>query len=170
MPLGQKANRPLWIHLMVDNPESWVEKLQISVGNLVSFHIESTREPLSIINALQKKKLLSSIALSPKTDVATTFPFLDVIDQILIMSVEPGFSGQQFMPAMMNKVDRLVEYRNAHKLNFRIGMDGGISRENIKMVVDRGVDDFGVAHAIFGKRDPIKALIEFKNLVGQKGG
>ncbi|MFI5333007.1 MAG: hypothetical protein ACHQVS_02810 [Candidatus Babeliales bacterium] len=83
---------------------------------------------------------------------------MDKLHQVLIMSVNPGFSGQPFIHDILSKLDPLVSYRAMHKLIFRIGMDGGINAENIKDVVDRGVDDLAMGSAIFNNPDPVELL------------
>ncbi|MCX5922447.1 MAG: ribulose-phosphate 3-epimerase [Candidatus Dependentiae bacterium] len=157
--------RPLWVHLMVENPGTWLEELNLPAGSIVSFHIETIKDAMSLINRIHEKKWRASIALSPKTNVETIFPFLNVIDQVLVMSVEPGFSGQQFILAAVDKVDKLVAYRQAHDLPFTIGMDGGINKENITMLVDHGVQDIAIANAIFGHKDRVAALQKLKALI-----
>lgn len=163
--IAHATTKKLWVHLMVDNPELWIEKLNLPPQTIVTFHIETTNSVAHIIKLIQNKNWLPSIAISPKTDVSECFPFLASTYQILIMSVEPGRSGQQFMPPMMDKVDRLVEFRTFHKLDFRIGIDGGINKQNIHSVSKKGVDDIGVAHAIFGQQDPVTALQELHVLL-----
>lgn len=157
--------KKLWVHLMVENPDLWIEKLNLPPQTIVTFHIESTNSVAHIIKLIQNKSWLPSIAISPKTDVNECFPFLESAHQVLIMSVEPGHSGQQFMPAMIDKVEQLVEFRTFHKMNFRIGIDGGINKENINIVTKKGVDDIGVANAIFGQQDPVTALQELHVLL-----
>lgn len=156
--IARASSKPTWVHLMVNNPESMIETLILKPGSMVSFHFEEVKEILHFINLLTEKKLEPSIAISPKTDVAKVFPFLDKIHQVLIMSVEPGFSGQPFIENVVSKIAPLVELRKTKNLNFRIGMDGGINPTNIGMLAKKGVDDFAVASAIFNSSDPIIAL------------
>jgi len=163
--IASRTQKKLWVHLMVDAPEVWIDALDLPPQTIMTIHIETTNSADRLINLIQNKNWLPSIAISPKTPVDEIFPFLQLAHQALIMSVEPGHSGQQFMPSMMSKVDRLVEYRKEHNLNFAIGIDGGITQENICMVVDRGVDDLGVANAIFGQPDPTQAIQDLKKLI-----
>ena len=163
--ISAATQRTLWVHLMVDNPMTWVEKLKLPAGSIVDFHIETNVDALKIINDIHEKKWLAGIAISPKTDVAKTFSLLNVIDHVTVMSVEPGFSGQHFMPEMLLKVDALVEYRNTHNLSFSIGMDGGINKNTIRTVVEKGVDVCAIAQGIFGQPNPLVALQELKKLI-----
>jgi len=162
--ISSKTTRQLWVHLMVDNPTVWIEKLSLPPKTIASFHIETINDTSSIINLIQKKNWLTSIAISPKTPVAKLLPYAKLIDQVLVMSVNPGFSGQQFMEDSKAKVQALADYRTKNGLNFKIAMDGGISADNIQELTALGVDHFAVAHAIFGQPDPVTALQELEQL------
>jgi ribulose-phosphate 3-epimerase len=106
-----------------------------------------------------------SIAINPKTDVAKTFPFLNLIDQVLIMSVEPGFSGQRFLESALDKLPSLIAYRTEHHFSCKIGIDGGITASNIGMIARHGVDDFAIASAIFSQPDPLRALQHLSKII-----
>lgn len=162
--IAEKTTRQLWVHLMVDNPTLWVKTLSLPAKSILSFHIETIKQNPNIIELIQKKNWLPSIALSPKTDTEEIKPFLFDLYQVLIMSVNPGHSGQQFMGDMATKVQALAEHRMIHGLNFKIAMDGGISQDNIKELTALGVDHFAIAKAIFGQSDPVKALQELNAL------
>jgi ribulose-phosphate 3-epimerase len=156
--IAHKARKPVWVHLMVKDPKSVIQSLSLQHGSIVSFHAGCGDKILDTINFINEKKYLPSIALSPKTPVSEVFPFLGTVHQVLIMSVDPGYSGQQFMPEMLSKLDPLISYRQMHKLNFRIGMDGGITTHNIKEIIARGVDDIAIGSAIFNNPDPVEFL------------
>jgi len=156
--IAQATTKQLWVHLMVNNPKGMIKALDLRPDSIVSFHIESYSENKTIINDIQEKRYLPSIAISPKTPVEEILPFLSTIYQVLVMSVEPGFSGQLFLPETISKVDTLVQYKKNHNLNFRIGMDGGINKKNINNLITHGVDDIAIAHAIFGSPDYVQAL------------
>jgi ribulose-phosphate 3-epimerase len=154
------TGKNLWLHLMVDNPQSLLDRFCIPPGSIVSFHIESRSGIYETIKYIESKNWLSSIALNPNTPVDEVCPFLPVIHQVLVMSVNPGFAQQEFLPETIARIDRLVTFRQVTKRPFRIGIDGGIKIRNIAHVVSHGVDDIAVASAIFGTRDPAQALKE----------
>lgn len=162
--MAKIAKSPLWVHLMVGNPMDWHDMLFLPRGSTVSFHFESEIEIPRFIKQLKEKNYRASLAINPKTPVEEIFPIVNAVDQILIMSVEPGFSGQPFLKESIDKLDRLAAYRQTSNLNFRIGMDGGIGSENIPMLKEKGADDFAVAAAVFRKPDHIAALLELKKL------
>lgn len=162
--IARATEHKLWIHLMVDKPQLWIDNLSLSSGNTISFHFETIGEDIHLINHIQKKNCKVSVAIKPKTNVEEIFPLLNMIDQVLVMSVEPGFSGQAFLKDTTGKIEKLQAYRIANKLKFKIGVDGGINKDNLWDLKMKGVDDFAVAHAIFDTQDPVAALKELNKL------
>lgn len=153
-----------WVHLMVEDPELPIRAMELVEGSMVSFHIESKSDPRSLIKIVTEKKLIPSIAISPKTNVEAVFPFLNQVDQVLIMSVEPGFSGQRFIVESLEKVRVLAGYRATSGSSFRIGIDGGISSENIRDVLQAGIDDVVVGSALMNSQDPLATLMHLRNI------
>lgn len=151
--------RQLWVHLMVEDPESYLNKLQLPADSILTFHIESHKESKRMINKILEKKWLPGIAIKPKTGIDEIFPFLGSIYQALIMSVEPGFSGQPFLEETLDKVDPLLGFRNTSHLNFKIAIDGGISEKNLAKIAQKGIDEIAIGSAIFdAKVGPAKSL------------
>jgi ribulose-phosphate 3-epimerase len=162
--IASKTTRQLWVHLMVDNPALWVENLSLPPQTIITLHIETIRKDQSIIKRIKDKNWLPSLALNPDTDLEQVIPFIPQVYQILVMSVNPGFSGQQFIETTKDKVQALAAYRRSQGLDFKIAMDGGISVDNIKELTAMGVDHFAVAQAIFGALKPVEALKELSVL------
>jgi len=157
--IARITKKKLWVHAMVDNPIAIIDQLQLPEKTIYSFHIESKFEKKEIIKKLTEKNWLPSIAIKPKTNVAQLFEFIDrTIYQVLVMSVEPGFAGQQFIPDSIAKLDELTAFRAKHNLNFMIGIDGGINTSNIARVVHHGADQIAAASAIFSNTDRVAAL------------
>lgn len=163
--ISNTTRRKLWVHLMVDNPMEWDTLLFMPPGSIFSFHFETKKEISKLIKKIKEKKWEASLAINPKTPVEEIFPILGVLDQVLLMSVEPGFSGQSFLKDVMEKLDKLSAYRQTSGSNFRIGMDGGINSQNITQLAQMGVDDFAIAAGIFDQADHAVALQELKKLV-----
>ena len=162
--IGDATNLPLWVHLMVDNPDSWIEKMDLPDNSIYSFHIEAVKDAMDTIKHIRKSKWRPSIAIKPETPVDSIFDLLKHVDQVLIMSVEPGFSGQAFISSTSKKIKPLVTYRDENELTFRIGIDGGVNQTNIARLADKGVDDFAIASGIFHQNDVIKAIKDLKEL------
>ena len=156
--VSESSRTHQWVHLMVDFPQSYLKSLLVWPGSIISFHFESKNEVLGVIKTIKEKKWKASVAISPKTAVDKVFPFLNILDQVLVMSVDPGAAGQSFLPEIFEKVQTLVAYRDTSKLPFRIGIDGGVNAENINKLAQLGVDDFAISSAIFKRGDPVEAL------------
>lgn len=152
--------KKIWVHLMVNDPMSWLGAMFLPAGSIVSFHFESKSDIAETIKAIQEKNWMPSLAINPKTPVEKTFPFLATLYQVLVLSVQPGYAGQEFIAETWDKLRPLVGYRETSKLSFRIGVDGGIKAHNIVELVRMGIDDCVVASAIFDDDDPAEALKE----------
>lgn len=150
--------KTIWVHLMVDDPHNWLGKFFLPPDSIISFHLETTKEIRNMIKRTKEKNWLPSIAINPKTPINDAFPLLDDIYQVLVMSVEPGFAGQEFLKNTISKLESLISYRETSGLSFKIGIDGGINLHNIAMLAEKGVDDFAIGSAIFNEKNPIEAL------------
>lgn len=164
--IGRTTTNPLLVHLMVADPTDWIKTLTLPPNSSISFHIESGGNIIRNLERIREKRLKPIIAINPKTPIETIFPYLDIIDSILLMSVEPGFSGQTFLPEVMEKIKPLLGSRQTNGTTFSIGMDGGINKENIRDLAQHGVDWFAVGSAIFAQPNQVKALEELKKLAG----
>ncbi len=140
---------PLDVHLMIDDPEKYVESFAIAGADYLTFHIESTKNPQALIKKIRSLGVKVGITLRPKSKLNTILPFLDRVDLVLVMSVEPGFGGQSFMPEQMEKVSQLRGRISESKLNCLIEIDGGINAETIKECSE--VDVIVAGSAVFIK-------------------
>lgn len=168
--IGEITKKPLWVHLMIDNPSIFIDSLVLSPGSMLTFHIESVSDVKKISCRIKEKNIIPSIAVSPKTPIEKIFPFLDLVDHILIMTVEPGFSGQCFLKNSINKIETLFSYVNIRKLKvndfrIRIFVDGGVGRENIRELVKIGVSDFAIGSGIFDYENRVEAIKKLYELV-----
>lgn len=166
--IAKATSGQLWIHLMVDNPGRWVEELRLPPETILSFHFETIGADTTFIKLIQKKMLLPSIAISPKTNVDEIFSVLNVVSQVVVMSVEPGFSGQPFLQSTISKIEALTDYRHANELQFSIAVDGGINEKNIKALNEIGVDHFAVASGIFSAKNPVEQLKKLNGIIQYK--
>jgi len=147
--------RPLDIHLMVDNPVALATAFQVSEADSFIFHAEATADPSAAIIALRKLGARVGISLRPATPVDEIYPFLSDVDLILVMSVEPGFGGQRFLPASAKRIRRLRS--EIGERDVQIAVDGGINAETAGVAVAAGADILVVGSAIFGAEDPVSA-------------
>lgn len=152
------------VHLMIENPEKYIERFIDAGADGVTFHIETTNEPVKLINIIKEKGKKAGISIKPKTNLPTADVFKDV-DIVLIMSVEPGFGGQKYIEDVNKKIEELSKLRYENDLSFEIEVDGGINLENIEKVAKLGVDIFVAGNAVFGAKDREKAIKKLKELV-----
>lgn len=167
--IAKATKQPLHVHLMVDNPESWINRLALRSTDCFIFHIEASKtksETMMLIEAVHDARHPVGIAVNPATNIELIHEYLPLLQIVLIMSVQPGFSGQKFMPEVVHKVPELVALRKKLNAQFKICMDGGIGTNNIATLAEMGVDQVGAAASIFAQPDPKTALLELYRLVG----
>lgn len=131
------------VHIMVDNPEEVIDYFKDCKIDYLTFHYEAVsdiEEAKKIIEKIKQKNIKASISIKPNTPVEILKPFLNVVDMVLVMSVEPGFGGQKFMEKMLEKCDWLYQYRMNNKLNYLIEIDGGINENTGKEAVKHHCD------------------------------
>ena len=149
---------PLDIHLMVENPIEYIEKLNNKNIEYITIHYEINKNIDEIINKIKSLGYKVGLSIKPKTDTKNIYEYLDKVDMILIMSVEPGFGGQKFIPESINKAKDIKEKNN----NIIIEMDGGIKDENINLLTEY-VDIAVVGSYITNKIDYNEAINNLKN-------
>lgn len=142
------------VHLMIVNPEKYVERFAKAGADLVTFHIEATEDVEGTIELIRKSGAKAGISIKPGTPAEVLDNLLDKIDLILVMSVEPGFGGQSFMPNSVDKVKYLREEIDRRGLNVTIEIDGGVSAANAGMLYEAGCDALVAGSAVFGAPDP----------------
>ncbi len=138
--LKKNSLLPFDVHLMISPVHKYIESYANAGADIITIHPEATNNLLGSINKIKEFKKKVGISLNPETKIQVVEELLDQIDLILIMSVNPGFGGQKFMPEVLNKVKKLDEIRKNLKLNFVIEIDGGINFENSKLAIKSGAD------------------------------
>ena len=138
--LKKNSLLPFDVHLMISPVHKYIESYANAGADIITIHPEATNDLLGSINKIREFKKKVGVSLNPETKIEIIMEHLDQIDLILIMSVNPGFGGQKFMPEVLNKVKKLDEIRKNLKLNFVIEIDGGINFENSKLAIKSGVD------------------------------
>ena len=128
---NNEINKPLDIHLMVENVDEYIEKYSKLNPEFITFHVEVSNT-LSLINKVKEKNIKVGLAISPKTDIKLLMPYLKDIDLILVMSVEPGYGGQEFLESTYSKLEELNKLK--HNYSFLLEVDGGINNYNSKKI------------------------------------
>ena len=155
---GMYSIKPLDVHLMVDNPEIYINKLQNKNIEYITIHIEINKDINKLIEKIKSYGYKVGISIKPKTDISTIIPYLDKIDLVLIMSVEPGYGGQEFIPSILEKAKQLKNINQS----ITIEMDGGIKDTNIKEI-KKYVDIAVVGSYITKKNNYNEAINTLKN-------
>ncbi|HET6251384.1 MAG TPA: ribulose-phosphate 3-epimerase [Tepidisphaeraceae bacterium] len=149
-------------HLMIDEPVRYAPAHVKAGAQNITFHVETTPDPLAAAKEIKRLGCRVGITLKPGTPVEKLFPSLEFVDVILVMSVEPGFGGQKFMPEMLSKVRELKKRIGP---NQRIEIDGGIHAQTIRQARDAGVDWFVIGSGIFDNPDRAAAIAELREKI-----
>lgn len=148
---------PLDVHLMIADADRWAPQYAELGAFSVTFHAEAADDPVQLARALRARGSRAGIAFKPGTQIDDFFELLSEFDQVLVMTVEPGFGGQQFMSDMMPKLARLREQRDARHLDVWLQVDGGITEETIVTAAQSGADTFVAGSAVF-RGDPAENI------------
>ncbi|HMM05594.1 MAG TPA: ribulose-phosphate 3-epimerase [Clostridiales bacterium] len=140
-------------HLMVEEPEKYVESFRRAGVDYLTFHLEATKEPQKTIDLIKNAGMKCGLSVKPKTDIEALAPYLEQLDLILIMSVEPGFGGQSFMADTLTKAAWLKEQKTQKDYPYLIEIDGGINRETAQKAMANGVEVLVAGTAVFGAKD-----------------
>jgi ribulose-phosphate 3-epimerase len=154
--IRKHTNLPLDCHLMIEHPDEFIPAFADAGANWISVHQEATRHLNRTLEHIRDHGLKVGVVLNPATPVETLSEVLDLIDYVLVMSVNPGFGGQKFIPGSLHKIANLARIRQARGLDYRIEVDGGVSLETVGDVVRAGAEILVAGNAVFGKGDPKK--------------
>lgn len=158
--LRPRTRLPLDCHLMVTSPENWIKPFADAGADYITIHAEASRDLVRDLRTIRSLGKKAGVSINPATDTAKIEAHLSDVDLVLIMSVNPGFAGQAFMPEVLKKIERLSQFRSKH--SFLIEIDGGISKDNIGEARKAGCDVFVAGSAIFSKPDRSAAINELK--------
>jgi ribulose-phosphate 3-epimerase len=156
--LQQVTPKPLDVHLMLENPDRWAPGYAEAGAYSVTFHAEATGDAVGLARRLRDIGSRAGLALKPGTDVADYLEIADEFDQILVMTVEPGFGGQSFLADMMPKLVTLREVVKRSGLDIWLQVDGGVTEETIIIAAEAGADTFVAGSSVFGADDPTAAI------------
>ena len=157
--------KPLDVHLMIEEPEKWIETYAKAGAHTIIFHVEAVADEQAAVELAQRIRDLgvrAAFSIKPGTAIEPWLDKLHHFDEVLVMSVEPGFGGQKFMPEMLEKVRVLRRSIDEQKLDTVIEIDGGISLETIAVAAEAGCDAFVAGSAVFKAEDPATAVDELR--------
>ena len=160
--LNGKTSLPYDVHLMIEHPDQYIGDFVTDQTEFITVHQEACVHLHRTIQNIKSKGVKAGVSINPATPVSTLECVLEDLDLVLIMSVNPGFGGQKFIPQTLNKVKELAAIKKERGLNFAIEIDGGVTLANAKEVMDAGVEIAVAGSAVFGAEDVVQRVREFK--------
>jgi ribulose-phosphate 3-epimerase len=154
--LRKVTDLPLDCHMMIENADEFIPAFAEAGVNWMSVHQEACRHLNRTLHLIKSHGCRAGVVINPSTPVDTLSEVLDIVDYVLVMSVNPGFGAQKFIPGVLHKVRQLTEIRSRRGLQFRIEIDGGVALDTVADVVRAGVEILVAGNAVFGRGDPKK--------------
>ena len=151
------------VHLMIQEPLKYVDDFADAGADIITFHIESGSDAAETIAAIRRKGVKAAVSIKPNTPADAVLPYLDKVDMVLVMTVEPGFGGQSFMPDMMPKLKEIREECKARNLDVNLQVDGGIAEKTVGVVAQNGANVLVAGSAVFGSDDPKATISMFRD-------
>jgi ribulose-phosphate 3-epimerase len=158
---------PLDVHLMIENPDRYISDFAKAGADLISVQVESCVHLDRTIQMIKEFDLRAGVVLNPSTPLSSIEWIIDQVDLVTIMSVNPGFGGQDFIPGSLNKVRVLRRMIQDQKLSILVEIDGGVNEKTIKDISDAGVDVFVAGSAIFKSPDYKETISKFREIIGE---
>ena len=166
IPLVEAARKVtdavLDVHLMIVEPEKYIEQFAKSGADIIVFHYEATNNHQEVIDKIHSLGKKAGMSIKPATPTFVLEPFMNSLDLVLIMSVEPGFGGQKLIPETIEKVAQVKEMRQVLSADFEIEIDGGLTAENAHLAKDAGVDVIVAGSAVFKAENPAEVIAKLK--------
>lgn len=160
--IHRQAQKPLDVHLMIVNPEKYIETFKNAGADILTVHWEACPHLHRVLQEIRKYGMQSGIALNPHTPIESLIDVLDLLDVVCLMSVNPGFGGQKFIPHTFQKLNRLHQLRAQTGATFLIEIDGGVSRQNAADLVKNGANVLVAGNAVFSTESPELEISEMK--------
>ena len=139
------------VHLMIVDPERYIEEFVRCGADSITFHLEATIDPQAVIDKIHACGVKAGISIKPGTPLEEVYPYVDKVEMVLIMSVEPGFGGQTFIPESYDRIRQLRKSIEENGLSTDIEVDGGVGKKNIREVIDAGANIFVAGSGVFRK-------------------
>lgn len=162
--LNGKTELPYDVHLMIENPDKYLEDFVTDKTEYITVHQEACIHLHRTVQHIKGLGIKAGVSINPATSLTMIEEILDDIDLVLIMSVNPGFGGQKFIPSALSKIERLAKIREERGLKFKIEVDGGVTLNNAAQIANAGADILVAGSAVFGADDIANRVMDFKNL------
>jgi len=158
------AKKPLDVHLMIDNPDQYLESFKESGADILSVHYEACDHLHRTLQAIRSLGMKAGVAINPHTSVTLLEDVLEDLDQVIIMSVNPGFGGQKFIYQTLSKIKTLKERIIVRNLNVKIEIDGGVGLQNAESILGAGADILVAGSSVFKSDDPKDTIKRLKSI------
>jgi ribulose-phosphate 3-epimerase len=158
------AQKPLDVHLMIESPEKYINDFKNAGADIISVHVEACVHLHRVLQQIKQTGALAGVAINPHTSVETLKNVINDIDVVCMMSVNPGFGGQKFIPNTLNKIRELKKIILENNANVQIEIDGGVTFENYKLILEAGADILVAGNTIFKNEKPIEAIAFLKQI------
>lgn len=162
--MAKHATKPLDVHLMIVQPEKFIKEVKALGARVMNVHYEACTHLHRVIQAIKAEGMMAGVTLNPPTPVSVLEEIAPELDLVMLMSVNPGFGGQKFIPSMVEKTRKLRELLNRTGSKALIEIDGGVNRETGKLLVEAGADVLVAGSAVFGAPDPVAEVAALKAL------
>ena len=162
--LNGKTELPYDVHLMIENPDKYLEDFVTDKTEYITVHQEACIHLHRTVQHIKGLGIKAGVSINPATSLTMIEEILDDIDLVLIMSVNPGFGGQKFIPSAISKIERLAKIREERGLKFKIEVDGGVTLNNAAQIANAGADILVAGSAVFGADDIVNRTQDFKKL------
>ncbi|MCR5659484.1 MAG: ribulose-phosphate 3-epimerase [Bacteroidales bacterium] len=161
--IKKKAQKPLDVHLMIVEPEKYFEAFAKAGADIITFHYEASKHVHRAVQQIKALGIHAGVVLNPHTPVSVLEDILDDLDLVLLMSVNPGFGGQQFIERTYEKIRKLRSMITEQKATALIEVDGGVNTQNAKALFEAGADVLVAGNAIFKSEKPIETISQLKH-------
>lgn len=160
----QLSKKPLDVHLMIIEPERYIKRFSDAGASVLTIHYEACRHLNRSVNEIRELGMKAGVSLNPHTPVSLLKNILPYIDMVLLMTVNPGYGGQTFIPESYNKISELRQMIDSGNHNVLIQVDGGVDSGNAAKLIETGVDVLVAGSSVFGSPDPVKTIERLKSL------
>lgn len=160
--MARKAEKPLDVHLMIVQPERYVERFAAAGADMLSFHLNATDDPSSVLAQIRRCGMKAGLVINPDLPVESLFPYVKECDFMMLMGVYAGFGGQKYIPETTARLRRLKDEILRQGADISLEVDGGVTLGNIKEIADAGVDIAVAGSTVFKAEDPARAIEELR--------
>lgn len=147
--IRKTTNRFFDVHLMIEKPERYIQDFVDCGADSITFHLEATEDPAAVIRQIHEAGVQAGTSIKPGTELETVYPYLSQVELFLLMTVEPGFGGQAYLPQSTERIRKVREYLTNHQLSTDLEVDGGIKLDNLALVTEAGANVIVAGSAIF---------------------